>query len=84
MEPRKKDVAPELWVSMKMGKGLGCNISRRALVLERFMLKLQPLFWWESIHSFHSRVGSCPLQEPPESPTPDYLEWLCPELRGVA
>lgn len=35
MEPRKKDVAPELWVSMKMGKGLGCNISRRALVLEK-------------------------------------------------
>lgn len=75
MEPRKKDVALELWVSMKMGKGLGCKISRRALVLEKFMLKLQLLSWWERIHSFPSRVGSSPFQEPPESPTPDCLEW---------
>ena len=29
---------------------------------KRFMLKLQLLSWWESIHSFPSRVGSSPFR----------------------
>lgn len=63
MELRKRDVAPELWVSMKMGEGTWLqHFQEGPLCWKRFMLKLQLLFWWESIHSFHSRVGSCPFQ----------------------
>ena len=84
MEPRKRDVALELWVSMKMGKGLGCKVSRRALGLEKVHVETAATVLVGKHSLFPLKGWFQPLQEPPESPTPDCLEWLCPEVHGIA